>query len=94
MLLDQAKDLATRIGDYLRLKSNAGAAREFETRATLFGAAADALDATTASLARLKAAAIIPDFVANDGAGLAAKASTLRDLLKEDPSKLNDPPSI
>lgn len=92
MLLDQAKGLATRIGDYSRLKSNASAAKEFETRATLFGTAADTLEATTASLARLKAAAIIPDFIATDAAGLASKASTLRDLLKEDPSKLNDPP--
>jgi hypothetical protein len=92
MLLDQAKGLAARIGDYSRLKSNAGAARDFETRARMFGDAAQALDAAKTSLDRLKAAAIDPDFVAIDAVGLATKATTLRDLLKEDPSKLNDPP--
>jgi hypothetical protein len=92
MLLDQAKRLATRIGEYSRLKSNAGAAKEFETRATMFGGAAQALDTAKTSLDRLKAAAIASDFVANDAADLAAKATTLRELLKEDPSKLADPP--
>ena len=92
MLLDRAKQLAIRIEDYARLKSNAGAAKQFETRATMFGAAADLLEGAKTSLDRLKAGAISPDFVASDAASLVTKATTLRDLLRQDPSNLNDPP--
>lgn len=92
MLLDQAKTLTARISDYSRLKSNAGAARDFETRATLFGAAADAVQTAKSSLERMRQAGLAPDFTPQDSASLAAKAATLRDLLKQDPAKLNDPP--
>ena len=34
MLLDQAKDISAKIGDYTRLKSNVSATKEFETRAS------------------------------------------------------------
>ena len=92
MLLDQAKDLATRISDYTRLKSNAGAAKDFETRATSFGAAAASLATTRASLAKMQIAGLEPEFIPTNAEGLAAKALTFRDLLKANPAKLNDPP--
>ncbi len=92
MLLDQAKGLATRIDVYSRLKSSAGAAKEFETRATLFGAAAASLSVAKASIEAIEAAGMVPDFVAADAGGLASKAMTLRDLLGNDPATLNDPP--
>ena len=82
MLLDQAKDLAIRIGDYSRLKSNAGAAKDFETRATSFAAMAISLKTAKSVLERLQAAGITPDFNPNDVGGLALKATSLRDLLK------------
>ena len=92
MLLDQAKELATRIGDYSRLKSSAGAAKDFETRAASFSAAAVSLGIAKASLETMHAAGIVPSFTVTDADGLALKAITLRDLLKTDPATLNDPP--
>jgi hypothetical protein len=92
MLLDQARSLSAKIGDYTRLKSNAGAAKEFETRSIQFGGACDKLLRTCQSIKRLREAGVTLDFVPKDGAALADKAAKLRSLLKEDPAKLNDPP--
>lgn len=92
MLLDQAKDLAGRIGVYARLKSSAGAAKDFETRAMSFGGVATSLRTAKASLERMQAAGIALDFIPNDAEALAAKAVTLRDSVKTDPATLNDPP--
>lgn len=92
MLLDQAKELATKIGDYNRLKSNAGATKDFETRATSFSAVAGSLKSAKSVLDRLQASGIMPDFEPNDAKGLSQKAASLRELLKVDPTNLNDPP--
>jgi hypothetical protein len=92
MLLDQAKDISAKIGDYTRLKINAGAAKEFETRASQFASAADKLQRACQSIKRLREAGVTVDFVLKDGAALADKAAKLRSALKEDPAKLNDPP--
>ena len=92
MLLDQAKDISAKIGDYTRLKSNVSAAKEFEIRASQFGDAADKLQRACRSIKRLLDAGVTLDFMPKDGAALADKAAKLRSALKEDPAKLNDPP--
>lgn len=92
MLLEQAKDLTAKIGDYGSLKSNAGAIKDLETRATSFAKVADSLKATRSAMDRLKAAGVAVDFGPNDAAVLAGKATSLRDLLKRDLAHLNDPP--
>jgi len=92
MLLDQAKDISAKIGDYTRLKSNVSATKEFETRASQFAGAADKLQRACRSIKRLQDTGVTLDFVPKDGAALADKAAKLGSILKEDPAKLNDPP--
>jgi hypothetical protein len=92
MLLDEAKDIGAKIGNYTRLKSNASATKEFETRAGQFVGAADKLQQACQSIKRLREASVTLDFLPKDGAALADKAAKLRSALKEDPAKLNDPP--
>lgn len=92
MLLDQARALTTQMADYSRLKSNAGATKDFETRAASFAAVSASLKTARAVLDRLQSAGIAPEFDPNDAGGLAGKARDLRDLVKLDPANLNDPP--
>lgn len=92
MLIDQAKELTSRIGEYTRLKNNALATKDFETRASSFARVADSLRSTKSIFDRLQASEIFPAFEPKDAEGLALKATSLRDLLKDDPAILNDPP--
>jgi hypothetical protein len=77
MLLDQAKNIKAKIGDYTRLKSNVSAAKELETRANQFAGAADKLQRACRSIKRLQDAGVALDFVPKDGAALADKAAKL-----------------
>lgn len=92
MSLNQAKDLVGKISDFNRLKSSAGATKDFETRAKSFSEAAAVLKSSKSVLDRLRASNIAPDFEPNDVAVLSSKARNLRDLIKADPANLNDPP--
>ncbi len=92
MLLSQARDLTAKIGDYTRLKANAGAAKEFETRARQFADAADKLQDARETIKRMRKAGIEVNFTPKDGKALMDKAAALRATLENDPAKLNDPP--
>ena len=92
MLLDRAATLASKINTYQKLKITAEEAAQFATRAAQFGNASLLITRLRETLRALADAGIPVDFVPNDGVGYADKARILREAIKADPTKLNDPP--
>lgn len=92
MLLDIADTVATKINTYQKLKSAAEEADQFATRATQFGNVALLITRLRETLESLADGGVTVDFVPSDGAGYADKARVLRETIKADPTKLNDPP--
>jgi len=92
MLLDRAATLATKINTYQKLKNGALVAEQFGTRAKQFESASQILAGLRETLSALADAGIPVDFKPNDGLGYADKARTLREAIKEEPAKVNDPP--
>jgi hypothetical protein len=92
MLLDRAATLATRIKTYQQLKNSAAEAEQFGTRAKQFEAASQLMARLRETLNALADAGVPVDFKPSDGLGYAAKARSLRDAIKEDPAKVNNPP--
>jgi hypothetical protein len=92
MLLDRATGLTAKILQYQKLVNAANEASHFATRANQFSDVANRLTRTQTDLASLEAAGIHIAFKPTDSAALAGKARTLRDLTKENPGSLNDPP--
>jgi hypothetical protein len=92
MLLERAATLATKINTYQKLKNTAEEADQFATRATQFGNAAVLMTRLRETLDALADAGVQVDFEPSDGVGYADKARVLREAIKADPAKLNDPP--
>ena len=92
MLLDRAAALATKINTYQKLKNTAEEADQFATRATQFGNVALLMTGLRETLGALSKAGVPVEFEPSDGVGFAGKAGVLREAIKADPAKLNDPP--
>ncbi|MBX9664461.1 hypothetical protein [Novosphingobium sp.] len=92
MLLDRAATLATKINTYQKLKNTADEASQFDTRAKQFETASLLMTRLRATLSALAEAGVAVDFEPNDGLGYADKARALREAIKADPAKVNDPP--
>lgn len=92
MLLDRAATLATKINTYQKLKNAAEEADKFATRATQFGSVSLLMTRLRETLSALTVAGVPVDFEPSDGLGYAGKARVLREAIKADPAKLNDPP--
>jgi hypothetical protein len=92
MLLDRAATLATKINTYQKLKNTAEEADQFATRATQFGTVSMLMARLRETLSALAEAGVPVDFEPSDGLGYADKARVLREAIKADPAKLNDPP--
>lgn len=92
MLLERAAQLADKITAYEKLKSNADQAAQFETRATQFVGLADRLSKLRRTLSGLAEVTVTPDFAPAEASTYAARAKTLREAVKAEPSVLHDPP--
>ncbi|MEP9403673.1 hypothetical protein [Sphingomonas sp. VNH70] len=92
MLLERAATLATKINTYQKLKNTAEEADQFATRATQFATLSMLMTRLRETLAALAEAGVPVDFEPGDGLGYADKARVLRETIKADPGKLNDPP--
>lgn len=92
MLLERAASLATKINTYQKLKNSAAEAEQFGTRAKQFEAVSQLMAGLRETLSALADVGIAVDFEPSDGMGYADKARTLREAIKEDPAKVNDPP--
>jgi hypothetical protein len=92
MLLDRAATLVTKINTYQKLKNSAAEAEQFGTRAKQFDTASQLMAGLRETLTALADAGVAVDFEPSDGLGYADKARTLREAIKEDPAKVNDPP--
>ena len=92
MLLDRAATLATKINTYQKLKNTAAEAEQFGTRAKQFESASQLMAGLRETLSGLADAGVAVDFEPSDNQRYADKARTLRDAIKEDPAKVNDPP--
>ena len=92
MLLDRAATLATKINTYQKLKNTADEADLFGTRAKQFESASLLMAGLREMLTTLADAGVPVDFEPSDGLGFAEKARLLREAIKEDPAKVNDPP--
>lgn len=92
MLLDRAAALASKINTYQKLKNSAAEAEQFTTRAKQFETASLNLARLRETLIALAESDVRVEFQPSDCVGYAVKARTLREAIKEDPAKLNDPP--
>lgn len=92
MLLDRAAAFATKINTYEKLKNSAAEAAQFDTRAKQLEAVSLLIARLRETLTALAEAGVRVDFQPSDGLGYADKARTLREAIKEDPTKVNDPP--
>jgi len=92
MLLDRAATLTTKINTYQKLKNSAAEAEQFGTRAKQFENASLLVARLRETLTALADAGVPVDFEPSDGLGYADKARMLREAIKEDPAKINDPP--
>ncbi|MEH6792183.1 hypothetical protein [Parasphingorhabdus sp.] len=92
MLIDHAGTIATKIKTYQNLKNAAEEADQFATRASQFGNVSLLMERLRETLSALAEAGVPVDFQPSDGLGYAAKARMLREAIKADPAKLNDPP--
>ena len=92
MLLDRASNLAIKINTYQKLKNGAAEIEQFSTRARQFESASHLLGRLRATLTALANAGVAIDFEPSDAQGYANKARVLREAIKEDPAKINDPP--
>jgi hypothetical protein len=92
MLLSRAVALENQINTYQKLKSSAAEAEQFGTRAKQFQTASLLIAGLRETLSALADAGVPVDFEPSDGLGYADKARTLRDAIREDPAKVNDPP--
>ena len=92
MLLERAVTLTSTINAYQKLKGSADEADLFGTRAKQFEAASQLIAGLRVTLSLLSAAGVPVDFNPGDGLGYAQKARQLREAIKEDPAKVNDPP--
>ena len=92
MLIDRASALATKINTYQKLRNSAAEAEQFGTRAKQFETASLLIARLRETLTALSEAGVPVDFQPSDGLGYAAKARMLREAIKEDPAKVNDPP--
>lgn len=92
MLLDRAASLATKINAYQTLKNSASEAEQFGTRAKQLESAALLMAELRKTLSALANAGVPVDFEPSDASGYADKARTLREAIKADPAKVNDPP--
>lgn len=92
MLLDRASKLVTKIETQQRLKNSAAEAEQFSTRAKQFETASLLMARLRETLIALTEAGVPVAFKPSDGLSYAEKARTLRDAIKEDPAKVNDPP--
>jgi hypothetical protein len=92
MLLDRAATLATKINTYQKLKNSAAEAEQFGTRAKQFESASQLMAGLRETLSALADAGVEVGFEPSDGLGYADKARILREAIKEDPAKVNDPP--
>ena len=92
MLLDRAASLATKINAFQKLKNTKEEAESYATRATQFTHVSMLVSRLRETLTVLAEAGVPVDFEPSDGLGYAAKARVLREAIKADPAKLNDPP--
>jgi hypothetical protein len=92
MLLERAATLATKINTYQKLKNTAEEADQFATRATQFATVSMLMTRLRETLTALAEAGVPVDFEPGDGLGYANKARLLREEIKADPGKLNNPP--
>lgn len=92
MLLDRAAEFATKINTYEKLKNSAAEAAQFDTRAKQLEAVSLLIATLRGTLTALAEAGVRVEFQPNDVLGYAAKARMLREAIKEDPAKVNDPP--
>lgn len=92
MLIDRAAALTIKINTYQKLKNSAAEAEQFNTRAKQFETASLHVARLRETLTALSEAGVSVDFQPSDGLGYAAKARILREAIKEDPAKINDPP--
>lgn len=92
MLLERAATLATKISTYQKLKNTAEEADQFATRATQFATVSMLMTRLRETLTTLAEAGVLVDFEPSDGLEYAQKARVLRETIKADPGKLNDPP--
>lgn len=91
MLLDRAATLATKLNTYQKLKKSAAEAEKFDTRAKQFETVSRSIAGLRNTLSALANAGVTVDFKPSDGLSYADKARTLRDAIKQDPAKVNDP---
>ena len=92
MLLERASVLAATINSYQELKNTADEAAQFATRAQQFSTISMRVLLLRKLLSELADAGVSVDFKPNDSVGFAAKARQLREEIKANPAKLNDPP--
>lgn len=92
MLLDRAASLATKINTFQKLKNTKEESEQFATRATQFAHVSLLVSRLRETLTALAKADVPVDFEPSDGVGYADKARILREAIKADPAKLNDPP--
>lgn len=92
MLLDRASALAAKIYTYQKLKNTAEEADQFATRALQFRNVSLLMTRLRQTLSALADAGVPVDFEPSDGAGYAGKARLLREEIKLNSAKLNDPP--
>lgn len=92
MLLDRAATLATKINTYQKLKNSASEAEQFGTRAKQFKTASLMMAGLRQTLTTLADAGVSVDFEPSDSLGYADKARTLREAIREDPTKVDNPP--
>jgi hypothetical protein len=92
MLLERAAALVININKYQKMKNSAAEIEQFGTRAKQFEAASQLMTGLRETLTALSNAGVVVDFEPSDGLGYAGKARTLREAIKLDPAKVNDPP--
>jgi hypothetical protein len=92
MLLERAATLEAKIDTYQKVKNTAEEADRFATRATQFRNVSMLIRRLRETLDALVYAGVPVAFELIDGIDYAKKAHILREAIKADPAKLNDPP--
>lgn len=92
MLLDRASVLAEKITTYQKLKHTGAKVDQVETRARQFAEVSKLINSLLSTLKTLSDAGVLVEYNVIDGNSYAEKAQLLREEIKTDFAKLNDPP--
>lgn len=92
MLLDRASAVAEKLRNYQALKNTADEAEQIARREQQFANVSMLMQRLRYTLEALADAGVPVDFEPHDGHSFAGKARLLREEIKTNPAKLNDPP--